>query len=257
MMRRGKKKSEIAQDNRTNRVLFILMRGLLFLISLSLLCGRSIVSFVASFLAILIMYYSGMHGVAKEFIWAKFGYVTLPISALAWLLHLAHTEFIDEDRAYVISVLSFVAATGIEFFSGGIILTVLLILHLPKSSSKRTPPSWNKHIRDIVKLLLAVTGITLILGYPSFSLSSSLLSIVVLRYGKWKSIKNLIWMEVVWFSFPASAIVRFMRFACDQVDERKAYSLKILVYSGARGIELVFGVVILVVLMVGWYIWPS
>merc|ERR1712226_536958 len=93
-----------------------------------------------------------------------------------------------------------------------------------------TPRGFNKNRRDITRLLLSVVAMLLVAGQSLYAIIGSVAAMGVLKEGTFWSHKNWKWMFLSAVSFSTSVFVWCLGNAASQVDEEKAYGLKIFLW---------------------------
>ena len=108
--------------------------------------------------------------------------------------------------------------------------------------SAPTPPGFNKHQRDISKLLLAATSFCLLTGMGSnVAIILSAIATIIIKQGTMGSIKNLKWITLSAISFLASIVSFSLLSGQRALDEEKAYELKFKMWYGGKFIQTVWG----------------
>jgi hypothetical protein len=105
-----------------------------------------------------------------------------------------------------------------------------------------TPPGFNKHQRDVSKILLAGTSFCLLTGMlPAVSVVLSAVATIFVKQGTAGSVKNLKWLVLSVLSFLASLVSSSMLGGQALVDEERAYELKFKLWFAGRLIQTVWG----------------
>ena len=114
-----------------------------------------------------------------------------------------------------------------------------------------TPPApgFNRTKRRWARGFLWLTAALLVLDHPLFSLASSSCAVYTMHGGTWLSHKNIKWMGASIVSFLVSLYALALRTESDFVDDEKAYELKATLNAKHRMVEIVWGGMLLLLLM--------
>lgn len=108
----------------------------------------------------------------------------------------------------------------------------------------KTPPGFNKKLRDLCKIILGITCALLLSGHIFYAILTSALALLCVKEGTLASTRNLKWMILSFISFLSSLFAMFLLQGSDIVDEEKAYSLKICLWLGGKANQYCWGTIL-------------
>jgi hypothetical protein len=93
-----------------------------------------------------------------------------------------------------------------------------------------------------------VQAVLLLNDFASLACIASICAIFFMHQGTYLSIKNLSWGLLAWAACPATITAWFLRQSLSSIDPERGYTLYVLVDLLGKGIEVVTGMVLFLVL---------
>mmetsp|Transcript_6240 Transcript_6240/g.7621 ORF Transcript_6240/g.7621 Transcript_6240/m.7621 type:complete len:156 (-) Transcript_6240:158-625(-) len=112
------------------------------------------------------------------------------------------------------------------------------------NKKENTPPGHNKGLRNSARAFLWVTTVLLLLSRPGLASITSIIALGRVLEGTFFSIKNIKWLTICGVSVVASLMSWFCQSSSDVIDENKGYTLKMILFIISRGIALIGGIIL-------------
>ncbi len=116
------------------------------------------------------------------------------------------------------------------------------------------PPMRNKSRRDMARIILWIVSAALLAGRTLEATCLSASAILVLKEGKLLSVKNMKWMILSVLSFLAGLASMIETRGYEEVDEDRAYWLKMQMWLWANGTKTGWGAILLLFLSESEYL---